>query len=204
MRIIVGTSNYGSDVTQDHGRAWGRMVNDIAAKVVEKGYSRQVDVAGGSDMELAWNTPQATRSWVEGYAETSTRYLYNFGDAQACPQSSTTSVARACDHGWTQEDVYFISWFAGPTLSLPQIYNTRGAQARQWQQLSLFAYLKSEGSAMFIAGALTQYQACQQRGCEGTDNTAEAGWTSLRDVLNDDPRTAQMLPWSTDIKWWPR
>jgi hypothetical protein len=55
---------------------------------------------------------------------------------------------------------------------------------------------------MDIQGALTERQACQQRGCvAGTDNTPEQGWKFLLDELNKDTRTAQPLRWSTDISW---
>jgi hypothetical protein len=57
---------------------------------------------------------------------------------------------------------------------------------------------------MDIKGSFTQYQACQQfpDGCgTGLNNTPSQGWTQLKNELNRDSRTAQILTWSTDIKW---
>lgn len=49
-----------------------------------------------------------------------------------------------------------------------------------------------------FAGALTQWDACQDRPdkCDpGTDNTPIAGWVQLYDLIKQD------LNWSTDISW---
>jgi hypothetical protein len=83
---------------------------------------------------------------------------------------------------------------------LPEIYNTYGANAWQWQNLSLYSYV-NHNKRLTIMGAFTQWQACQGRSCSGVDNRPEVGWRQLSEALNFDSRTAQSLPWSTDITW---
>lgn len=120
---------------------------------------------------------------------------YDWGDAGGCPPYGS------CNNGWTQGDVWYISWGASPSWPLPLIYNTVGANADQWYNLSLYSYL-NHGGRMDIRGSGTEYQACQQRDyCSGIDNTPAQGWTQLWTALNNDSRTAQSLRWSTDVKW---
>jgi hypothetical protein len=233
-RIIVTTSNGttmcgGNQVTYGHGRAWAQMINTIATWIVAQGYSGQVDVAGGSDMELdsatwpptapcgaggnlVWAGPADTRQWVDGYASVfPRRYLYNLGDAAGCRQSGTTATPARCNANWTQEDVWYVSWGADPSVPLPEIY--QNPSAPQWQQVSLYSYLNSQrrnGGAMVFSGALTEFQACYPNpnvltSPDPTCNpafTPQHGWQKLHDTLNADNRTAQQtLPWSTDVKW---
>jgi hypothetical protein len=49
---------------------------------------------------------------------------------------------------------------------------------------------------------MTQWQACQQRGCNETDNTPLQGYAQLFEELSYWMETAQSeIPWTTDI-WW--
>ncbi len=201
VRVVVGTSNYGTQVSAGHATAWAQMVNNVGTWLSSNGYSSQSSVAGGNDMETGWNTPSVTRAWLDAYDSVNTYSLYNFGDAGGCPQSGTTSTPGACNNGWNQEDIWYISWGSSPAWPIPQIYRTDGAMANQWQQVSLYAYL-AHGSRMTILGSLTQYNSCLERGpCPTTDNRPEVGWKQLSDKLNSDSRTAQSLRWSTDISY---
>jgi hypothetical protein len=204
LRIIIGTNNStGSWVNYEAGRAFAKLVNDVSSWIINNGYSSQVDAAGGNDMEVNYNTPSATKAWIDGYASISTRYLYNYGDAGGCPQYGTTSSPGSCNNGWTQEDIWYISWKSPVAWPLPEIYNTVGSQSRHWQQISIYSYFKPDFPRMLIAGSLTQYQSCQQgRSCEGLDNKPETGWRMLLEALTGDTRTSQNLQWSTDIMWW--
>ena len=124
--------------------------------------------------------------------------LINHGAAGGCPQSGTTSTSGTCNNGWTQEDVWWVSWGAAPSYPQPEIYATTGANANQWQQLSLYSVLK-HGGRMSILGPLSQYGACQKMGgCSGTDNTSSHAWSFLWSALNGDSRTAQDLRMSTE------
>jgi hypothetical protein len=200
MRIAIGTSNYGPEVIAAHGRAWGQMVNTISQRVTAAGYSSQVDVAAGSDMEGSWNSAAVTRAWVDGYAAATTRLLYNYGAASGCPPYGSCATSAFPD--WTVEDIWYISWGSPPAYPLPQIYLTSGANAQQWYRMSLYA-LQNHGQKMTFPGVLTQQTACNQAGCpDAVANTPETGWSQLDDALNADERTAQGPPrWSTDIGW---
>lgn len=199
LRLVVGTSNYGPQVTTGHGSAFAQMVNNVGNWFYNNGYSSQATVAGGNDMEMDWNSPSVTRAWVDAYDSANTYSLYNFGDAGGCRQSGTTATPGQCNNGWTQEDVWYISWGASPDWPLPQIYRTDGAMANQWQQISLYSFL-AHGGRMTILGSLTQFYDCADPAwCPGTNNRPEAGWKQLYDKLNSDSRTAQSLRWSTDI-----
>jgi hypothetical protein len=196
ITLAIGTSNYRGQTNSSHGRAWAQMVNSVVSWISQKGYGSQLDVAGASDMELNWNTASATRAWANGYDSSDMRGYFNYGDAAGCPPYGS------CNNGWTQEDVWFVSYGSPPAFPLPEIYTTNGSMAAEWYRLSLYGYT-AHGRAMWIPGEMTQYQACIDSGntCAGTNNTPAAGWTQLYSKLNADWRTAQSLPNSTDITW---
>jgi hypothetical protein len=199
-RVILATSNGGSNVTFNHGEAWAQMVQNMAAWVISQGYAAQVDIAGGTDIEPPYNSFSATSSWVNGYASAaSSRYLYNIGAADGCPPSGS------CLNGWTLENLWFVSWGAVPSLPLPQIYNE--TNAKQWQNLSLYGF-QHHSQNIIISGAVTEQGACSQAPndptCKPTPFTPAQGWQSLSDTLNHDQSTVQILPWSTDIRWLDR
>jgi hypothetical protein len=158
---------------------------------------------GGSDMELDWNTPAATRAWADGYNSADTWRYVNFGDAAGCPPGGG-DCGTAFHPSWTSDDVWYISYGVAPAWPIPQIYSTNGVHASQWQQLSLWAY-NNRGSRMTILGALTQWQACHDpgRSCDGSlQIPADWGWKPLWDTLESDWRTQQpVLEYSTDITW---
>jgi hypothetical protein len=202
LRIGVGTSNYGNKVYYMHGKNWAKMVNAINTWLQNQGYFSRVDAAGASDLELGWNSPTATRDWVDGYDSSNQYILLNYGDANGCPTLAFPDWD--CLDPWTQDDVWYISFGVGASYPLPLIYATDDGNAQQWYLLSLYAFL-IHGTRMDIQGAFTQWQACQQfpSGCgTGLDNSPAQGWTQLWTELNSDDRTSQGLKWSTDIKWW--
>lgn len=197
LRIGVGTSNYGSQVSYSHGAAWAQMVNSINAYFISAGIFHRVDAVGMNDMEVSWNTTTITRAWVDGYDSTNLYPLISFGDAAGCPTYYYSWWT--CANGWSQEDVWYISYGVGSSYPLPLIYADSGVNAEQWHLLSLYSY-EEHGQAMEIQGTMTQYQACLQvGGCGTLDNTPEEGWTYLWTYLNSDVRTAQGLRYSTDI-----
>lgn len=196
LQVALGTSNYGREVTSRHGRAWARMVNDANEWLHEKGLDSKVSFAGASDIELGWNGPAASKRWVRGYDSAARWPFYNFGDAAGCPPRGR------CLGGWTQEDVWYVSWGARSAWPLPQIYTPSGSMALQWYRLSLYSYQR-HGMRMTIAGALSQRAACRQSDdrCAGIDNSPGRAWSQLHRLLNQDSRTAQELPWVTDLHW---
>jgi len=201
MRVVAGTNNHTPYVTYRHGQEWARMVNDFGTWLSQNSYGSQVLARGGNDIEPDYATAVDTRSWVDGYASVWNHPLYDYGSANGCPQSGTTKTPGPCSNKWTQADELYVAWGASPALPFPEIYSTAGGNAKQWQQISLYSYLKS-GSRMGILGPLSQQQACVQRqSCSGIDNKPDQAWSQLWSALNGDPRTAQSLTYSSDIKW---
>jgi hypothetical protein len=204
VRLGIGTSNYRGATGAAHGGAWGALVDAVAAWIVSPpSYASQEAARGANDIEMGWNTPAASRAWVDAYAAASSTPYYNYGDCEGCPTGGAVLPipGRTINNGWTQEDVWYVSYGVTPAFPLPEIYLTNGVNAVQWQQLSLYAS-ENHGRALYFLGAMTQYQACVAGGgCPGADNRPSTGWTQLSGALNSDSRTAQRLNWSTDISW---
>lgn len=202
LTVVIGTGNSGNRTYYyGHGDAWARMVNSVQQYYVNNGIANQVTAVAGSDMEMDWNTPGITRSWVDGYAGARQQQMYDFGDSGGCPQQGDGTTNGACNNGWTQDDVWYVSWGASPAWPFPQIYRTDGAQADQWKQLSLYAAVSKYGR-MYFGGALTQQGSCYQRGCPSTTaNSPETGWDQLWYALNSDSRIAMSPNWSSDIRY---
>jgi hypothetical protein len=148
--------------------------------------------------------------------------VYNYGNASGCPldypptepEYQSGIVARQCDvQGWTQDDVYYVSWGSFRAYPFPEIYNTQEANAKQWYRIALFKNLVY-GSRMEIKGSLAQYTACEQRrdpitgqlpsDCIGANNTAETAHAQLLEWLSSDPydRVVESLRWQSDIMWY--
>jgi hypothetical protein len=196
IRVAIGTSNYGRHVTFSHGKAWALMVNEANQWALERGAAARLDFAGANDIELGWNGPVRARRWVAGYDSVAHSPYYDYGDAAGCPP------AGRCLGAWSVEDVWWVSWGAPSAFPLPEIYSPTGINATQWQFLSLYSYLR-HGSAMRIAGPLSQRVACRQSrdSCRGTNNSPGRAWSLLWGALNRDRRTAQSLRWSADMRW---
>jgi hypothetical protein len=212
VRVVLGVTNHGSHVNENHGRAWARMINETAAWIGARGYAGQISVAGGIDAETLYNPPDITRSWVTGYASEGDYWLYNYGDAGGCSVAGTT-----CDNGWTHADIAAISWGEPLGRPLPQIYAiSRGVSAqpatvaRQWQAISEVA-AGSFGSPMEFDAVLTESAACSQRGgCRPPppapcciDAFPLEGFLQLRDATDAETITYGTVQRRvTDIQWW--
>ncbi len=208
LRVAVGTNNYflntkGNFVTREHGIAWATMVNEIGDWIkVNPAIASRVSVAGANDMELSWNSVQATRAWMDGYASAYQYPVYNFGSCDSCPYNARPNISPA--NGWTLNDVLYISWGAKPAFALPEIYLFNGINAEQWARLSLHSYINT-GKPITYTGALTQWMACrdtQEGECADTGNSPVFGQRQLLTALNSDARTVQReLRWNSDIGW---
>jgi len=202
--IGVGTNNKGTSIETkamavNHGIEWAEMVNAINIWAIAEDVFSQVQIYGASDIEVAWNTQAWSRAWVDGYDQANQYPLLHFGDAAGCPYAEG-STSTTCGNGWTMEDVWYVSWGSGPSLPLPLIYLTSGVHAKQWANLSRYS-VSQHGSAMEFTGVLTQWQACQQGDCDGTDNAPDQAYDQLYTELALDPDTAQSMDWRTDIRW---
>lgn len=196
LRIALGTSNYGSQVGFNHGKAWAYMVNGANEDLVRIKLASRIDITGANDIEPGWSGPRAARAWIRGYDRVNLWPYYNFGGAAGCPPYGN------CLGSWTVEDVWYVSWGAAPALPLPEIYTNSGISAKQWAHISLYSAMK-HGSSMTIAGVMSQHRACRQTPdpCHGMNNTPPSAWRQLTTQLNRDHRTAQSLHWVTDISW---
>jgi hypothetical protein len=222
LTIIIGTNSSGYYVTKEHGEAWGIMINELNDWLISKGYNNQIRIVGGNDMETNFRDPSEAIAWVDGYSTTGFFPVYNFGNASGCPLNYPPTepeyqygiIPLQCDvEGWTQEDVYHVSWGSFRAYPFPEIYNTTGANAQQWYRIALYKNLVHIG-IMEFNGSLAQFTACEQLrdpvtgqlpiDCIGTNNTAEEAHKQLQDWLNSDPygRVEENLVWSTDIMWY--
>jgi len=195
IRVGIGTSNWGTAVTRAHGKAWGELVNQANIWARARGYGTKIEFAGANDIELSWNGPRATKSWVHGYESVAKHPYYDYGAAEACPP------IRRCAGAWTLEDVWYVSWGALHAWPIPEIYTPNWSNARQWYHLALYSY-KRHGTAMRIVGVMSQRGACRvaRDPCRGMNNSPVRAWWQLTHLLNRDPRTRQHLLWATDIR----
>ncbi|MGI8662310.1 MAG: fibronectin type III domain-containing protein [Acidimicrobiales bacterium] len=205
LKLGLGTNNGGaaaSDPT-NAGAGWAAIAGEVRDWAVAN-YPR-LAIYGGVDIESGFASLPSTRAWVDGYnAAADAPEYYEFGDAAGCPQSGASAGQNpVCNNGYSLADYAYFAGFGGRGVGLPEIYNTTGANARQWQQISKLSVLNN-GTAVFFDGSLTQYGACAKpRPCGGVDNTAAAGWQQLYDALASDPSTMQSrgLPFASDIYW---
>jgi hypothetical protein len=204
LRLGIGTSNYRGATGAAHGQAWGSLVDAVAGWIsLPPSYASQEAARGANDLEMGWNSADASHGWADGYAAVTNTPYYNYGDCEGCPTAGTVLgiPGWTINNGWTQEDVWYVSYGVLPAYPLPEIYLTSGVNAAQWRQLSLYARA-NHGSPIYFLGALTQFQACLAGGgCPGANNRPSDGWAQLYDALNSDWRTAQQLNWSSDIAW---
>jgi hypothetical protein len=127
-------------------------VRSITSQVAAAGASGQVTVTGAIDVEMDWNTDGDTREWYLGYDSLSNTTIYDFGDAAGCTQDGSTT---ACNNGWTQERVWWVSEGFALARPLPEIYTNSGSMARQWYRLARYTDARHSAD-MVIAGTLTQ------------------------------------------------
>jgi hypothetical protein len=207
--ILVGTNNCcDTTVSNAHGRAWSQMVVDLNAYLVSNAIDYQLEVKGATDIELQWNSAANSKAWVDGYNTVSTDWgYYNFGD---CPCSEGYNPGYGLPLDWHYEDVWYVSWGSSfGAEPFPEIYNTTGAQAREWQGVSHYAYV-THGSQILFQHILTQLGACNQGlSCVGVNNSKSAAFTQMNVALNADPDTAGGLDVGplfsqADISWYPR
>jgi hypothetical protein len=198
LQVGLGINNYKGETNANHGAAWARMVTSVNDWLRAQPFANRISVAGATDAEPSWNTAGNTRTWVDGFVGNTTQPLINFGSCDGCPTALRPN--QQPNNGWTVDDVWYISAGAPNTLALPEIYLTGGIHADQWYRVSLRGYT-AHGKRIDFAGTLTQFAACQERGCAGTDNTPAQGWSQLRSAVNADIRTATSVPWSSDITW---
>lgn len=192
--IAMGTSNYGANVTPEHGAAWGNAVELVRNYINTSGWNADISARGAIDAEMSWGPPDASWEWWLGFNSTSTSAVYDFGDASGC---SWTGVTSACDNGWTREDI----WHVAQDAATPQIYSTTGHNAGQWYWMSRWA-LTNVNEPVFFRGALSQEAACgQSPPCPGADNTPHQSYAQLYNALSQNSATAQQPSFMVNFMW---
>lgn len=205
LTLAIGTSNLGQRVDyHSHEVAWVQAVDSVQNYITQAGYSQRLSIVGADDIELDYNTSSASFPWVQGFADANSnqRLLMDYGDSAACPQSGTTATPGACNNGWTQQTVWNAAYYFTFEFPAPEIYTPDSAQARQWQQISLWGYLALNVPIRFVS-SFTQLGSCQQGHycAPGTDNSPDTGFSQLWDAIYSDSRTAIGFSWSTDIRY---
>ncbi len=192
---VTNRSDGGADPSAA-GAQWAAMVERVGRDVS----ASRITVAGAIDAEPSWSPPGWAREWVDAFAATSPRALYTAGSADGCPQQG--AAPGACSNGWTVADVHYVATGAARTvLAVPQIYRTDGVQARQWAWISSWGVRNGVGP-LRVAAALSQQQACAQRGCRATDNSPTAARAQLVEALAMDPATrVSSSVTATDMVW---
>src|SRR3990172_3406437 len=233
LTLGIGTSSFGlfnlpnedqQTIAGDFGRNWAKMVNELNSCATGEPYCSQVFFTGAIDIEWAgtknsegkylWQSPTVVYGWVNEFDkwDMDTAIYFNYGACVGCPASPDQNWIYTAGLPWSQEHVWNVSWGRQPAYALPEIYcdncwptnNPIYGLADQWAAVSKAGSLYW-GSRIIFTGAMTQLQACQQRGgseCLVLDNTPAEGWGQLVDKVNADIYTEQPLPqFSTDIRW---
>jgi len=220
LYLALGVNNRREAVTRAHGRAWAQMINQLNQQIWgNPHWLGRFRVLGAIDAEPSWNTPQATREWVEGYTEVADlfdlgSYLLNFGSCECNDRTGTPIESLAQERfglrqTWTFTDVVYISWALGSNFPFPEIYHTRSSHARQWLNVARFNVGARIAERMRFFGVLTQWDACQVRGqpegvtrCSSTDNRPMKGYWQMHQILESTPRVADPPRFSSDISWY--
>jgi hypothetical protein len=215
LTIVVGVNNtnralhgHGTVSMYNHGLHWGDMISDLI-DYENSGppyYFPYMTVVGGNDMEILYNTGTHTINWANGFAyvhdNSGNRPVYfDFGNCPGCVNGNI-----ALGGGWMEDQVYTVAWGTHGSYPLPEIYNTTGANATQWENLYLYELSQGQPHAWF-RGSVTQRKACHQvasssHPCDPTVmNTPGTGYTQLQNALNSHSSTARTLEFSTDMMW---
>lgn len=203
LALGIGTNNAGSRFDAEHGYAWAVMVNMVNGWIAQQNFQSREYAAGASDIEVEYNSAIATENWVQSYVSAAQSVYFDFGDANGCPLTDS-STNQPCAHNWMQSDIVSVAAGGGDGVAFPEIYNTSGSEARQWQSLSYLAHTVAGPDALPILGLLTEYGACHSSGrtCDPTvENTPQQGWQEFYSILNSNQVTAQPLPFVSDIAW---
>lgn len=181
LTLVVGTNNSYYDVSYSGGQTWARVVAAIAAYNQSHGYSAQVVVDGGNDIEPAWADAPSSRAWTDGFSSIGSAFSFDYGTADSCPTSSYLN--GRCDNGWSQSDVWYVSWGSPAALALPEIYYP--INASQWTMIGLYgAEFHGSGGSIAFSGPLDTYPLWQ------SSNSADQAWSQLWSSLNSYSATA--------------
>jgi hypothetical protein len=207
LLIGVGTSNSNIDGRSDlwvwrHGRAWSAMIRSLG-RWARDHYPHYVRMYGAWDAEPSWSRYAKAELWMDGYdGLIGARPLHANNSADGCPQWSSEN--GSCNNGWNQFRVWHLAWEHDPSLPIPQIYATSGANARQWAMIDAYGW-RHQDEGMTFFGVMSQWSACRQvssTACPGIDATPAESYDMLLHELAKRSYTFQYeMPGMTDIRW---
>jgi hypothetical protein len=187
LLLGIGTNNSNYDVSSSGGNTWAEVVSAVRSYNHAQGYDSQVSAGGANDMEPGYNSASATEGWVNGYVGVNPAFYVDFGSADACPTSnpSTPPYNGACNNGWTQYDVWYVSWSPAPAQALPEIYYQ--ASSQRWAAISQYG-AQNQGStgAIYFEGPL------DQNDLDGSTYTSTQAWNQFTSDLTNDGVPASM------------
>jgi hypothetical protein len=216
LTIIVGTNTSGYEgwITREHGEAWRDMIIQLNSWLSADDLTRIMYVTGGNDIEsFSIFPPVYAKAWVDGYSDQNNFKLYNYGNAPCqsdypptTPEFQNNVTPGPCDFGWTQDDVFYVSW--GPNnnaLPFPEIYEEQyHANASQWYRIALLAKF-NYGIVMDFNATLSQNARCGQLppgSCDDINNSPIIAHNQLYVEFRLDPyqyRFTYPLGWITDL-----
>ena len=188
LSLAISTNNSAYQVDQAGGATWANSVVDpVQTWVTNQGLGYQVSPEAGNDMEPSYHGPADTIAWVTGYqnaAGTANDFVLNYGSADGCSWTSYNNTN--CNNGWTQGDVYKVSWGLTSAYAMPEIYydpscSVSGVMARQWTLISRFGHYNRPNGAIIFDGPLTQSNGSGGGGC-----TSLQAWNAFWAELNTD------------------
>jgi hypothetical protein len=186
--LAIGTNNSLYDVSYSGGQTWANLVVSTRNYNHSKGYDSQVIMDGANDLEPSWSSASAAIAWAQGFSSVSGYYYYDYGSTDGCPEYSTGN--GACNNGWDQYDVWYVSWGSPAAIPTPEIYYS--SQALQWTMISLYG-AQSEGGRINILGPWDEYD------LDSSTYTPQGAWNALWSDLNARSATAQNFTGSMEI-----
>jgi hypothetical protein len=105
------------------------------------------------------------------------------------------------------EDVYAVAVGDGQAEVLPEIYATKGGNARAWGRVAAWSQLQHPEQPIRIIGAMTEAGACAgppRRSCPGIDLEPRPAWGQLTVALGLTSDAGPDLRYLTDISYLPQ
>jgi hypothetical protein len=186
LTLAIGTNNSYYGVDTAGGETWADDVNAVSTWVSDN--IGQVVVWGGDDIEPSWSSESAAIDWSNGFADVSDSLYLNYGSADGCPESSYDN--GACNNGWDQYDVWYVSYGSPPAVTAPQIYYS--ANALQWTMICLYG-ANDQSGPVYYEGPL------DENDLDSSTATSTQAWDWLENDLNSYSDCAQTMPYSLEV-----
>lgn len=193
LSLMIGTNNSAYQVSSAGGAKWATAVIAPVSSWISShsAVASHVTAFAANDLEPDWSSASSAVAWMQGYVGATSRAVENFGAASGCPQ--TTYGGGACNNGWTQYTVWYLSWGPASAYAFPEIYFN--SMSLQWTMISKYGYYHQTGKVVYD-GPLTQYQAPING---STTLSSDQAWNRFWTDLNSSSVTAQSFQFRSDI-----